>query len=70
MILEGDDGSRVKEGTLVAQFEKQFEAIMFKGFLTRLPPYRRKDNKIGGLLDNPHCYKISNRLGYILFARI
>ena len=70
MILEGDDGSRVKEGTLVAHSEKHFEAITFKSFHTRLPPYRRKGDKIVGLLDNPHCNKISNRPGYILFIRI
>jgi len=33
-------------------------------------PYRRKGNKIVGLLRNPHCYRTPNRLDCILFARI
>jgi len=70
IIIDGDYGSCVKDGRLVTQFEKQFEAMTFRTFLTHLLRYRRKGNKIVGLLDNPLCYKISNRLGYILFTRI
>lgn len=41
-----------KDGRLVTQFEKKFDAMTFKSFLTLLLQYLRKDKKIVVLLDN------------------
>ncbi len=69
-MINGDYGSCVKDGRLVTQFERQFEAMTFRSFLTHLLRYSRKGYKIAVLLDNPKCCKISNRFAYTLFITI